>query len=461
MKNWKKTLAWMLLTAMPMTAAAQAEAIERAASPVEMRSFERYPSHTYDEATGKWIVRANPADALLDRFWTYVETNSTAMCAFIVEIEGNAYTGVRTPVLRAYYQGSKALNARAVCILADGVRYDLAATSAEVVNDEGDDAELISAPLNAESLQVIRAMMNAENVQIRLMGDQVYTAELDPETTNSRRRIEAASLNGLDAAAQILDEAGMNDYALWDLSAAAWRSEYGFAPAFAKNEVTNVIGETEIKDEFGMVVRGDQNSAVKAAQEILIEAGFLSGSATTTFGENTTAAVQRAQKYLGMVETGGMDAALADALKSGVCAEEEEAAVEWQNLGEVAQVGLNRYWFADGVSAQNDPASMQTVLNGDNVLLAADGMIRNISAQELRLFTGVEAKVIYGGSYEYEATVLCESDEGAALDMTMLPMAQARLVVYAEVPAYLAEEEGAAWSIRLSAGDAVLEYGLQ
>ena len=458
MKNMTRTLAWLLLAAMPVTGAAAESALTRAAAPVEEEQFSRYPSWNLNDETGKWTVRANPADALLDRFWSYAKNNSASLCAFTVELEGDADTGVRTPVLRVYYSGSRSLNATAVCVLADGVRYDIAASSAEIAHD-GDKAELISAPLNRSALSVIRAMIKAEEVSLRLIGERTYTAEIDRGAEGTRARIEAASLNTLEAADALLEEAGVSGYGLWDLSAAAWKSEYGFEPAFAYGKVVKEVGGETVNDDFGMVEYGDQTKAVKAAQQILIDAGFMSGSASSTFGENSVSAVRRAQRYLGMIETGCMDAQLEKALADGA-AQQAKDATEWTDLGSGVQLALGRWWFADGVSAANEPGSVQRVSNADNILVAADGMIRNASAEELKLFTGLKARVLYNGSAAYEANVVCETGNGTGLDISMLPMAQSRLVIYAEVPGWLAAEDGA-WSLELTCGGETVEYDLQ
>ena len=45
--------------------------------------------------------------------------------------------------------------------------------------------------------------------------------------------------------------------------------------------------------------------------------------------------------------------------------------------------------------------------------------------------------------------------------MTMLPMAQARLVVFAEVPGWLAQDAQAQWSLEITAGGETMEYELQ
>lgn len=460
MNHTKKLIAWLLMAAMPATAAAaETVALPCAAEPVEAVVLERYPSYALDSETGLWSVRANPADALLDRFWSYAEVNSTALCAFSLELEGDVSTGIGSPVLQFYYSGSRRLSATAVSILADGVRYDFAAASREIARD-GDTAELVSAPLTEEALSAVNAMMAAEEVSVRLIGERTYTAELDRDAAGTRTRIEAASLNGLEAGLALLDDAGLNEYDLWDLSAAAWESRYGFAPAFEAAPVVKEVGGESVSDDFGMVEYGDQTRAAKAAQQALIDAGFMSGSATSTFGENSVSAARRAQHWLGRIETGCMDAQLERALIEGVA---NEAAVEpeWQTLGGAAQLCLNRWWFAGGVSASNAPGNVQSAVNADNLLLIADGMIRNISADELRLFTQATARVVLNGSTGYEATLLCECDDGSRLDMTMLPMAQARLVVYAETPGWLAQDESAAWSLELTIGGETIEYELQ
>lgn len=460
MKNMKKTLAWLILATMPMTgAAAETFALNRAAAPIESQAFERYPSWTCSDETGKWTVRANPADALLDRFWSYAADNSASVCVFSVEIEGNSRTGIWTPVLRFYYSGSRKLETSAVCILVDGIRYDFAAQSETVTHDR-DTAEMISVPLTSDALEAVKAMLAADEVSVRLIGARTYTTELDLDATNTRTRIEAASLNTLTAAISLLNEAGISEYALWDLSAAAWKSEYGFTPAYASSAVVKKIGDISLTDDFGMVEYGDQTKAVKVAQQALIDAGFMSGSTASTFGNNSVNAAKRAQKFLGMIETGCMDAQLENALINGL---PTETTVErqWQSAGDAVQLSLDRWWFADGVSAANAPDSVQIVYNADNVFLAADGMIRNISDADLKLFTGLKARVIYNDSASYDATVVCESGEGTALDVSMLPMAQSRIVVYAEVPGWLASQSDASWRIELTCGGETVEYTLQ
>lgn len=460
MKGIKKLIIWFMAVVMMATGSGACAAdIERAAQLPEIEALERYPSYVCDDATGRWSVRTNQADGLMDRFWTYGKANSTALCAFDVEIEGNARTGICTPVLRFYYMDGLKIDATAVSILIGETRYDLAAVSSTVEN-ERHTAEVISAPLNMQAMKLVEALGNAEKASVRLIGERIYTFELDLNTTNSRRRIETASLNGMDAAKVLLNEAGLDKYSLWDLSAAAWKAEYGFEPAISESTVVKTIGETKVTDDFGMVIRNNQTQAAKTAQEILIAHGFMSGTATSTFGENSSNAARRAQHYLGLIETGCMDYQLEKALAAGVTAESAEEA-ELVSLGEGLDLRLDRYWFATGIAPVNSAESMYEVSNQDNVFLAVDGWVRNASAQELRLFTQIEAKIVYNDSYSFDANVVCERDTGNSLDMTMLPMAQSRMIVYGEIPAWLANDEDGAWRIELISGNDSLEYELQ
>lgn len=461
MMKAKKMLAWMMLAGMTVTGgAARAEGIPCAAAPLEIRSFEYYPSHMHDPETGKWSVRANEADALVERFWSYGAETGSRLCVFNLELEGNALTGIRTPVLRFYLMNAgDDVEARAVSVLVGETRYDFAADSSEATNGRYK-GEMISVPLTRDAMEAVHAMLNSEEVSVRLMGEAVYTFELDTASTAVRSKLQAESLSGLEAGVMLLDEAGMNEYELWDLSAEAWKCEYGYEPAYAKNTVAEQLGEAKVTDDFGMVMRYDQTKAAREAQEILIDGGFLSGAASSTFTKNAASAARRAQHYLGLIETGAVDAQLAEAIEKGPSAETVED-VQMENLGELAGISLERYWFADAVSASSSTESPRAVMNGDNVFLVLDGRIRNISPAELRMFIQMEAKVVYNDAYAYEATIVCERNDGGELDMTMLPMAESRLLVYAEIPASVAKDADASWRVELSAGSDRLEYELQ
>ena len=457
MKMKRIILCYLLLTILTLSSAL-AQTVERAAQPVDASQFAHYPSFAQEE--DRWSVHAIQADALLDRFWTAGSQAQLEMCIFHPALEGNAQTGVWTPVLRFYYiDGPKAINARAVSLLADGVRYDLAASSTTVSRDRAT-SELITAPLTAEAAQALTALTEAESIAVRLMGDAIYTVTLDARSQTERGLIEFSSRAGLEAGFALWEEAGLSAYALWDLSAQAWESEHGYRPHFARSEVSAELRGEAVTDAFGMIMTNARGRAAQAARDILTEYGFLNEKTNAIFTQNASEAAARAQRYLGLVETGGVDAQLEQALSAGRQSA-AASAPQLQALGSTAGVALDRYWFARAVSASADAQSRKTVHNSDNVFLAADGCIRNLSQRQLHLFMQVQASVICNDTYAFAAEMVCEGSEGTVLDTLLLPLAQARVIVYAEVPAYLAQDPDARWTIELTADGQTLTFDLQ
>ena len=283
---------------------------------------------------------------------------------------------------------------------------------------------------------------------VRLIGEEIYTVEIDRNATTERRRMEGASLALLENGMEMLNELGVQSYGLWDLSADAWESQYGYRPAVTEGSVGETLCGKLLTDKMSMVAYEGSGDAAVAAQERLIEYGFLVGSPYWQFDSNAVQAVLRAQKYLDRVPTGCFDEALDRALAAGR-QEKPAAAIEMQKLGTVAEVAVERFWFAGGVSASRSMESLRTVANADNVFLAADGVMRNLSVEELHLFMQMKASLIYNDQVAYEAELVCECSEGTELDTMLLPMAQSRMIMYAEIPAALAQDSTASWSVCL------------
>ena len=442
MKNVVKAFLCMLLCLMNLTCAYGAEC---AGKLLDHKNLEHYPSYVCDQETGKWSVQPYQADALMDRFWDYGMRSSQRMVVFHLAAEGNARTGVWTPVMHFYHIDGGMIRARAVSILVDGQRFDLAASSKSVVHKQHT-AECITVPLNEQGVQVAAAMAQAENVVIRLLGEEDYTLTVDRKNKSERYAVESAALGVMASGMELLNELGVNSYDLWDLSAQAWEKEYGYLPAVTEGSVTDVLCEKRLTDKLGMVLPDAAGEAAVAAQEKLIEYGFLNGTAYWKMTDEAEEAVLRAQQYLGRVPTGCADAALLDALAEGRKAETKKSPA-MQSVGEDAELCVERYWFASGVSASASAESLRTTANADNVFLIADGFLRNLSVQELHLFMQMEANMVYNGKYAYEAELAVETSGGTELDTRLLPMAQARMLAYAEIPAALAADEAAQWSV--------------
>lgn len=443
MKYAFRTLLCLLLTLLCCLTGAQG--LEYGGKPLDFQSLERFPSFFCDEQTGSWTVNAYQADALLDRFWDYGMRNSSRTVVFHLAAQGDSRTGVWTPVLRFYHIDGNPINARAVSVLTNGRRYDLAAFSQSVEKNR-QTAECITVPLNREGLQVVAAMRQSEKVTLRLIGERQYTLTVDRTATTERMALEGQSLIGLDAGLALLDELGVDRYVLWDLSEKAWLRQYGWRPQVTQGSLGENLCGQPLSDSMGMLLPDDGGEAAVAVQETLIAHGFLYGTPSWKLNAIAVEAVLRAQKHLGRVPTGCVDEALMQALAQEAPAQPaQEAALS--ALGANVQLGLERCWFAGGVAPSAGGEELRTVLNTDHVFLAADGVIRNCGQQELQLFLQMKARVLYNGLYAYEAELAVEGCDGTQLDTRLLPLEQARLLVYAELPAQLALDEQAQWSV--------------
>ena len=85
------------------------------------------------------------------------------------------------------------------------------------------------------------------------------------------------------------------------------------------------------------------------------------------------------------------------------------------------------------------------------MLILADGVIQNQSAEALSLSWDVSATCTYEGQWSFPANVYCEKNGGESFAGTLGILARARLVVACEVPAYLLDE-GGAWMLTLNLG---------
>ena len=151
------------------------------------------------------------------------------------------------------------------------------------------------------------------------------------------------------------------------------------------------------------------------------------------------------------METGYADAALLNLL-SGAAAEPANGAEAYaytQNA-EKARFALNRWWAASGVDT-TQTGGIKTSADADNVLILADGVIQNQSAEALSLSWDVSATCTYEGQWSFPANVYCEKNGGESFAGTLGILARARLVVACEVPAYLLDE-GGAWTLTLNLG---------
>ena len=450
-----KKIACALLALALLLGAACAEPLTLAASPAGLKPLARYAAWTEDE-TG-WRVYSNETAAALAQLGTEL---GTSVGYFYLELSGDRAEGLVQPALVFCYAGPRALNADTASLVVDRARYDFKTTH-ETVSLGRVTVEVMRAPLDAAGVKAMRLLLAARTVRVRLLGDLSYTftPELRDTYASTRQQIEGSSLKGVSAMLAELDRLGVSGYGLWDLNAARWQRLYGFEPRTEVHTLGREAAEETISlnNDFEMLAREDNGQAVRRLQELLIDTGYMQGRADGSFGDGTDRAVRAARRYWGMMACGIADRALIDALTGGGAAEAADApeTPALTPLGGVCQARVSRCWFADAfVSEKGD---VRAATNADNTLFIAEGRVLNTGAEELTFYRQLSASLSYG-EVSYPCMIVCETDGGARFDTSLLPLGEARLMIYAEIPARVA---GAGdWTLTLSAGGETLTYTL-
>ena len=450
----KKFIALFAALVLLAASCALAETSLTAALPeIDPADFEKYASFTMDESTGAWSVRSIEADAALERFAANA-SSYTNLAYFTLELNGSARTGLVVPTLAVY---SNRADFDAISIRIGDARHDFTGVSTEAAAG-GVSCRKLSVPMDAEGLEVLRALSDADSAMVRLHGDNVYTLKLTRKErySNAKEQIEASSLTGMRA---MLDAADWSKYGLWDLNEAVWIAQTGAQPQHQTVQLGSAEGDVRLGADLEMLSRGESGSSVTALQKLLVSAGFLQAVGDSSYGRFVQQAVRHAQQFYGLPVTGSADRTLIDCL-TGTAVPAEADNSEWSGevLGETAELALNRWWFAPSVQTTKG-GSERSAMNSDNLLWIADGKIRCLAADELDLYRSISGALICDGKYEYAATLVCESDGGSQFASSLLPLEEARLVVYAEVPAAACRAPHE-WTLRLQIGESELTFAV-
>ena len=434
-------------------------AMENAAVTPDWDALERYAS--FAEEGTVWTVRSNQGAAALNRMGSETVPYNGAAC-FGLELTGDMQTGVVVPVLAFYYVGGESLKADVVSIAVNGKRYDIALYG-ETIAYGKNQIERMTAPLDEGGLAMIHELMAAEEMNISLQGRKVFNMEPEQKEKyqSAREELSARSLDALEA--MLTEFEAMGEYDLWDLNEDWWERTRGMEPMI---QVTGLpANEDEVADlavalEEPMYIlsRGAQGEAVRDLQRLLIDAGYMQGTVDGGFGSGLADAVAAAQKFLGLMPTGSADETLVRMLSGLPMRRDigEEVisanAVELHQMDGVGEMTIGRMWFADAVESTG--GDRRVVSDADNTLAIYEGTIKNLSAEELDFYWQMTAALKWG-EYEYECTLVCETNDGMTLASSLLPMGEARLLVYAEIPECVADE--GEWTLELTAGETTIE----
>lgn len=441
-KKWL-ALALMLLMAAPGAWAERLPAVPRAAQWYDPSAMDSLPGYQMDEESGAWRAGALKAAAQLDALG---RSGLGRACLMQLVYTGSAATGLIQPVLQMDVLGDS-LTCDAVSLLVDGVRYDLPVVSERV--DIGQrKADRLTAPLTQAGMALVEKLRRAEEVSLRFHGKRTYTTTIDLKYTgtDAKKKLEASARDLL----HVPGEPDMAGYGLWDLSAAAWKAEYGFAPQMDQAPFEGKLTQ--------MVSPGSSGARVREMERALIGAGLMSGAADGEFTTRTRDAIKRAQKLYGLVESGSGDQALKDLLAAPPALRAQQSQppqLPYELDG--ARIALNRWWTARAVSPSipRDEDGFYAASNSDNRLLVVEGAIENTSGDALRPDWQLTGCVTLQG-VDFPLTFLAEQDGGASFGGQVLPLGQTRLLAVAEIPP-AADGPG---TLRITLGGVTVEAAL-
>lgn len=472
---FRKIVTWVAILALACVGCALADTLDRAGDGLNVKALERFWSWKVSDA-GDFSVVSNAAASLEEQFAAQARAGAGAgLITFAMELRGNVKTNVCYPVLKILYVGNTAIKCKAVSIAFGGTRYDFAASTADYTGARGR-AETISVYLDDKGLEVMRKLGEANAASVCLSGDAQFVTNLERKDTYTivKQRLEGGSLNALKLpeGAPDFEKFGMSDLAL-----NAYLSKGGVAPRVTESAV-NAESAIVTEQTFGFIGVGSQGAQIRQMQDILISNNFLTGAPTYTVTAAMRAAVTRAQKYYGLMETGTPDARLINLLSGKQSAAPETPAPapdNWSAQSDSVAYRLDRWWSANsadtskpaapassssGESSGSSSSQARVPADADNTLIIADGGVKSLSASAMSLSFEASAVFTYNGKYDFAAQLFCENNAGASFTSTLGALASSRMLIYAEIPAYLMAE-GGAWTLSVNIDGVTSEYELK
>lgn len=232
--NMKKSMVSLALAAAILASGtlANADALKDSAPIVNADTLSVHESFDHDEESGAWTLVTNRTQAALDALSNGYGCSSSGSTLFMyVTLKGNTLDNTVTPTLNVCSIGSTVINANAVSLLIDGVRYDFE-TETEVGAIGDYRAEIMSAPLNTDGIVMLGAMVESDKLMVLLHGSEKvneYTIKTS-STSSERAQMQAASIDCVRDALDIYSALGTganSERAIND-----WEDETGLTCAY-------------------------------------------------------------------------------------------------------------------------------------------------------------------------------------------------------------------------------------
>ena len=444
--------------------------------------FERFQSYECFD-NGVWSAHDLQTARLISTLSDYGKIQSfisTGACIIYPQARGDTDLGLYEVILNVCLFGNAPIKVDGLSIRVPGMRYDFVVSS-QKEKVGAFTMEMFTLPLDRSGINMVHAMINT-GFDVAVYGEMgSYRTSVNVYTDNPtpKQEFEVQSISALRSMMDILDEAGIMFYDLWDLNAARWANDRPNTACVQLDDKDLPEILPQVDQEFGFLIIDDKKS-VELMQQMLLENAFYSGKADGKYGNETRAAIREAQRYYGLLQTGQADRILITTLDGRVETLNDDSMLTKETIdasayidaqlgvsyriNEVVQVRLDRYWFARRLLPQNAMAAQNTGTsktvshhaqsqstassiitpnraaadvvpkNSSNVLFILDGEITCLGKESIFLPLDINAELTVDSEYKYPCTVRCEQNRSTSFGMQLLPLETTRLVLYAEIP---------------------------
>lgn len=447
--------------------------------------FSRYSNYEYAE-NGDWTAHTQEVAHLLDTI-KKGKTNDVlrkGACVMYPVIRGNGHLGYIEVVLKVALFRSTSLGAEYVTIMWEGHRTDINAIPE--VNTIGQlRSEVYSIPLDDRGMNMLRSI-SSKGCDITFYAGTKQFLETISTTSNTDAKslLERETLSVITSFLEIVDGARYTHYRLWDLNAHYWDSDRVNIEHVPLQNGEIGTACSSIHYTNGLVDLNDRES-VKALQQMLYENRFYAGEIDGKMGTGTKKAVSFAQKYYGLQENGFPDSRLIEYLSemNSIDMSTDKTIFhsmiienrEGENKDNIDNntLYITRNWIARGLqlqidnressnsssaTAEREKLSTLCPENENNQFLIFEAIFINSNADRIMLPMHIQASIIIDDKYNFPCSVRSIDQDGVSLDVSVLPLASTRIIMYTEVPATILSDLGLEWELHIVYESCTLNY---
>ena len=494
----------LVIVAIVLLGATSGMAERTSGAPLDMQKvFEKYTNYHYSD-TGEWYAHDLITAQLLRSIMAGSARShmSAGACIIYPQVRGDSPLGLYEIVLNVCLLKRQPLGADNISILVDGTRYDFITTAKkDLIGSYA--LERFELALDKQGIDMLHAMVEGQFAISINAGNKHYRTVVSSnlEKPNAKQVFEAQSIDCIRSLYESIDGVRLRDYNLWDMNECRWADNRPKSSSVHIDEIPLVCGAPAVDDSFRYLLASNR-TAVKNAQQLLLLKGFYSGKIDGAIGSNTRSSIREAQRYYGLLQTGQADSVLFHALMresqlkhndkivpSSVSIEQDMQTDASLNISYrvegIAQIRIERYWFAhkimpldamskmeaivekqssqfnetaersNDIESANDRAAIMPT-NAENVLCILDGYMTNLSNQNVFLPISAHAELVIDDRFIYVCNI--RTVHSGFFGTQLLPLEEARIIVYAELPRIVMKNYKVRISIHAENGQIALVY---